>query len=371
VRKILAEARKEWTSFRRDRLALALAFLLPIFSLLLFGFGIRLESKQIKVAVQDLDQSPLSREYIARLWATNILCPASTSDPKTTPIEQIDRGTAKVGVIIPEGFEKRILALESSPLQVVIDGTDISNCQIVHNTVDGANAYFLQMLAKPFHQNHRPIVPDVRIWFNPGRKESLFIVPGAFGVILWMYPALLAAVGASREKEQNTILGAYASHMSALEFLLGKSLIYIAAGTIMSLVVIISAWIIFDVRPVGDIGPIFVGAPLYIITSVLFGLMLGTYASSQTTAVQATSSLGFFPCLLLSGFVYPINNIPFPLSLFSIIVPARYFIEMSRETFVRGIGWPAVWPDAFALVIFVSVLGAATWWKERRMQLRT
>lgn len=128
--------------------------------------------------------------------------------------------------------------------------------------------------------------------------------------------------------------------------------------------------IIFNVWPVGDPTPLLVSTPLYVMVSVLFGLMLGTYASNQTTAVQATSSIGFFPCLLLSGFVYPISNIPFPLSLFSIIVPARYFIELTRDSFVRGTGWSAVWYVPLVLLGFCVVLLGLSWLALRRMQVK-
>jgi ABC-2 type transport system permease protein len=356
MNKIFVQALKEWREFRRDRLTLALAFLLPIFSLLLFGYGIRLESKNIPLAVQDFDETSLSREYMARLYATNIIVPAVWKQ-FASPQAAIDRGVAKVAIIIPKGFEAHVLARETAPLQVLIDGSDISSAQIVLNTVKIANSYFEKMLS-PTARISLPVVPHLRIWFNPGRKESLFIVPGVLGVILWMYPALLAAVAASREKEHGTIVRVYSAGMSPVHLLLGKAVIYAVVGICLAIFICLINWLLFGVTPAGDITPIVVAIPIYVFTSVLFGLMLGTFASSQTVAVQATSTAGFFPCLLLSGFVYPISNIPFPLNLFSMIVPARYFIELSRDVFVRGAGWFAVWHDPLILMLFNIVFFA-------------
>jgi len=368
MKRVLVQANKEWVEFRRDRLSLALAFLLPLFSLLLFGYGIRLESKNIPMAAQDLDATAASREYVQRLYATTILVPSSWSGAGS-PGDAIDDGLAKVAVIIPQGFSRHIFAGETSPLQVLIDGTDISNSQIILNTVKAANAQFVRML-RPIHHNIRAVIPHLRVWFNPGSEESLFIVPGVFGVILWMYPSLLAAVAASREKEQGTIIHVYSSRIGALELLLGKALIYCLVGVCLAVFVMTFGWLLFGVSPIGDPTPLLLAVPIYVMTSVLFGLFLGTYANSQTVAVQATSTAGFFPCLLLSGFVYPISNIPFPLSLFSLAVPARYFIELTRDAYVRGAGWPAVWHDPLVLLLFVFLLLAGSWLGLRRMQLK-
>lgn len=368
---ILVQATKEWQEFRRDRLSLALAFLLPLFSLLLFGYGIRLESKNIPIIVNDLDNTSLSREFVQRLYATNVFLPVLGTDGMS-PTDAIDRSLAKAALMIPKGFTARIFEGKSSPVQVLIDGTDIANTQVVFNTIEAANLYFLATLKESRSPGAtlQMVVPQLRLWFNPGRKETLFIVPGAFGIILWMYPSLLTAVAASREKEQETIIRVYAANPNAFEFLLGKALVYFVVAICMAIIVMLAGTLLFGIRLVGDPTALMVATPLYVLTSVLFGLCLGTFASSQTTAVQATSTIGFFPCLLLSGFVYPISNIPFPLSLFSIIVPARYFVELSRDVFVRGTGWSAVWPVPLILLGFCCLLLAGSWLGVRRMQVK-
>jgi ABC-2 type transport system permease protein len=371
--RILVQALKEWQEFQRDRFSLALAFLLPLFSLLLFGYGIRLESKNIAMVVQDNDQTSFSREYINRLYATNILVRADAKQAKS-PRDAIDRGLAKVAIIVPAGFTDHVFRKEQSSLEVLIDGTDIANTQIVLNSIKAANIYFVAAVkaaktAAPT-SNIRVVSPQLRVWFNPGRLEPLFIVPGAIGIILWMYPALLSAVAASREKEQETIIRVYASTISPLEFLLGKALVYFAVGMVLSLLVIALGWILFAVKITSDPTPLLVSLPLYVFAAVLFGLMLGTLSSSQTVAVQATSTAGFFPCLLLSGFVYPIYNIPFPLNLFTFLVPARFFIELCRDVFVRGSGWAAVWSVPLILIVFCLVYLCGSWFSLRNMQLK-
>jgi ABC-2 type transport system permease protein len=253
----------------------------------------------------------------------------------------------------------------------MIDGTDIANTQIIFNTIEAANLYFLAGLKQAVTPDAtlQMVVPHLRLWFNPGRQETFFIVPGGFAIILWMFPALLTAVAASREKEQETIIRVYAANPKPLAFLLGKALIYFVVALCMAIIIMLTASLLFGIGVVGDWSPLIIATVLYVLTSVLFGLFLGTYASSQTIAVQATSTIGFFPCLLLSGFVYPISNIPFPLSLFSVVVPARYYVELTRDAFVRGCGWPAVWPIPLILLAFSCLLLAGSWYGIRRMQV--
>jgi ABC-2 type transport system permease protein len=155
-----------------------------------------------------------------------------------------------------------------------------------------------------------------------------------------------------------------------MAFLLGKALVYFAVGMCLAVMVMVIGAMLFHIGPVGDPSPLLVATPLYVLSSVLFGLMIGTFSNSQTVAVQATSTAGFFPCLLLSGVVYPIYNIPFPLSLFSLIVPARYFIELTRDSYVRGAGWPAVWPVPLTLIVFIAAFIFLSWLGLRRMQLK-
>lgn len=371
MNKVMVQANKEWSELKRDRFSLALAFLLPLFSLFLFGYGIRLESKNIPIVVNDMSNTFLSREYVDRLYATNIFKPAKIQ-PGQSASDAIKSGEAKVAMTIPEDFTRQIYRGNSATPKVMIDGTDISNTQVIFNSIKAANLYYLAMLKEERMPDAAVqwVKPHLRLLFNPGREETLFIVPGAFGVIFWMFPALLGAVAASREKEQETIIRVYSANPHPLQFLLGKALVYFSVCMLMATLIMMAGFLLFRVYPVGDPTPLLISTPIYMLVSVTFGLLLGTWANSQTTAVQATSTLGFFPCLLLSGFVYPISNIPFPLSLFSLIVPARYYIELTRDAFVRGCGWPAVWHVPLILLVFAVSFIGLSWLNLKRMQLK-
>lgn len=483
MKRIWTQCVKELSQFRRDRLTVALAFLLPLLTLLIFGYAIRLESKNIPLAIEDLDRSPLSRSYIERLFATNQFEPAalprSLGDRRDPAQVAIDKGLAKAAVVIPPDFSRQIKSGKPSTVQVLVDGTDVNNARVIKNSIQATTNFFLQTtdLQPTFSQQFDPgnrdrsqspvnnsnqsrspnqpslsssnnspqvqsspnrpvgggnqplepgnlnldqnslslnppnlsggqdpstrgssvgsqnssnsppsssraetnsfmatranprIVAHSRIWFNPGRKESLYIVPGVFAVIFWIYPSMLAALAMVREKEQGTILQVYASSLSARELLLGKGLAYFLVGLSEVVLIMTLGALLFGLWFAGDPTPLLIGTPIFLAASILFGLFVGVRASTQSAAVQGVATIGFLTALLLSGFIYPLSNIPFPLSLVSNIVPARYYIVVTRDAFVRGAGWPGVWFAPLAIAGLGLLLFAAAWRGLRRMQL--
>ena len=350
MKRILSQCLKEWVQFRRDRLTVALAIILPLATFLIFGFAIRLETKDIPIVVQDLDISPLSRAYTAQLFATQQFIPVRWS--KSGSVEQaLDQGVARAAVIIPPDFTRQIKSGQPSIVQVLVDGTDANNARLVQNSVKATTFNFLR--SSGLQSRPPKIAARTRLWFNPGRKESLYIVPGVYGVILWIYPSLLAAIAMVREKERGTIVQVYASSLTASELLLGKGLAYFLIGIAQAVVIITLGSLLFRLGFAGDPTPFLIGTLIYVGASVMFGLLIGTRAANQNAAVQAVATIGFLSSLLLSGFIYPLSNIPFPLSLISSVLPARYYIQLSRDGFVRG----ASWLNAGFILLILLVLG--------------
>ncbi len=370
MKRILAQCRKELSQFQRDRLTLALAFLLPFMTLIIFGFAIRLETKNIPLFIQDFDISPLSRAYTEKLFATNQFEPihqGNIPDIELRPQSVIDRGIAKASVIIPPDFSKRIKSGLTSQIQVLIDGTDVNNARIIKNSIQATTKFFL--IHSGLELSPDKVVAHIRLWFNPGRKESLAIIPGIYGLVLWIYPSLLTAIAMVREKEKGTILQVYTSNLSCEEFLLGKALGYLVIGMMEAILVMVTGSLIWQLKFAGDPTPLFIGTVLFLIDSIMFGLLIGVRSENQNSAVQMVSLLGFVSALLLSGFIYPLTNIPFPLSLISVIIPTRYYIEIARDAYVRGTGWTGIWFAMFMLFFLGSILFNAARKNLQKMQL--
>jgi len=341
MKRVWSQCVKELNQFRRDRLTVALAFLLPLAVVLIYGFGIRLEAKNIPLSVQDLDNSFLSRTYTERLFATQqfIPTPLDAADPKRA----LDRGDIKAAVIIPPDFARNLKSHQTITVQALVDGTDVNNARVIQNSLRATTRFFLRSTNLIPDRAESPFKVRIRLWFNPGRKEALHIVPGIFGVILWVFPSMLAAICLVREKEQGTIVQVYASDLSATDWLLGKELAYVLVALGEAILATIVSMTLFGLRFRGDPSTLVVGLGVYLAAAVAFGLFVGARATNQTAAVQGTAIVGFLTAILLSGFIYRLENVPFPISLLSNVIPARYFIQITRDVFVRGTGWPGIW----------------------------
>lgn len=366
IRRIRNQFFKELQQFQRDRLGVALAFILPVIALLIIGFAIRLEAKNIPLVARDLDQTTLSRSYIERLYATNLFVPAEWQGRRFP--DALDRGTAQVQITIPAGFTADAAAGRTGTVEVVIDGSDTINARVIDLAIKGTTLAVVQEQLGELSKT-LGIVAQVRLWFNPGREESLFIVPGSYGVILAIFPPLLIAIALVREKEQGTMLQLYASSLSALELLIGKSLAYIAVGLGEALLLFIVGFLCFGVRLVGDPFPLLIGTPVFLLAGVQLGLIIGIFTTTQSAAVQAIGTIKVLTAFLLAGFLFPLNSVPFPFSIASYLVPVRYYIELCRDVFVRGSGWFGTWSLILAMLILGLAEFGLAWWGMRRMQL--
>jgi ABC-2 type transport system permease protein len=358
MNRIISQCIKELAQFRRDRLTVALAFVLPFIALIVFGFAIRLEAKNIPLYVQDLDMTNISRSYIERLFATNKFIPRYSENLSDSflnnPQAIIDHGLAKVAVIIPPDFSSKIKSNLNTNIQVIVDGSDVNNARVIKNIIQATTANFLQVSQLQTIDNK--IIAHVRLWFNPGRQESLFIIPGLYGLFLWIFPSLLSAIAMVREKVDGTILQVYASTLSATEMILGKLLAYLIIGIVQAILIMVSGALIWQLSFAGDPIPLIISTVVFLVDAVCFGLLIGVLSEDQTSAIQGGIVIGFLASFLLSGMIYPLSNIPFPLSLISNIIPARYYIEISRDAYVRGTGWEGVWLSVLILILIGLLL---------------
>lgn len=348
MKRLIAQCQKELKQFVRDGLTVALAFVLPLLSLMLFGYGVRLEIKNIGLVVQNFDKGTLSADLVDRIY-NNSQFEAHPWHGKHPLESAMDKGYAKAAVIIPPDFSRTLRSGRQARFQVIVDATDVNNARVIKNGILATTNRFV--VDNRLTENNSILDSNIRLWFNPGRKESLYVVPGAIAVCLWIYPSLLAALAMVREKESGTILQAYASSITAVEFIGGKVLAYMIIGICEAIFLIVISMLCFDIQFVGDPTPYIIGTLFFILSAVSFGTMIGTRTNSQSAAVQAVATGGFTTALLLSGYLYPIRNIIYPLSYVTVLVPARWFVQLSRDSFVRGGGWVYDW----YLPVFLAV----------------
>jgi ABC-2 type transport system permease protein len=366
MRRILAQARKELIQIFRDRLALVLALVLPLILLFLLGTAMSLTVHDLPIIVQDFDNSAASRSLIENF--RNSLTFRVVSWPTDRPPElSFNRNDARAALIIPEHFDRDMARGASTEVQILVDGTDA-------NTAKLAQAYAGQIIAAYNQQRAgtarvAPISAQIRLWYNPGRDSKKFYGPGIFVLGLSMFPPLLAALAMSKEGEQNTILQVYVSSISAHEFLLGKILAFMVIALFEWVLTMIALFTYFGLSFAGDPTPFLVATVLYAFCVATFGTLIGAAIPNQAAAIQAVALGGFLLVFLLSGLIFPVENIPAGLRWVSNIVWGRYYIEIVRDALLKGGGWPAMWFQVLMIGLIGSFFYFITWRKMRAMQL--
>jgi ABC-2 type transport system permease protein len=264
MKRIIAQARKELTQIFRDRLTMALALVLPLILLALLGTALSFSVKGIAVVVQDFDQTPLSRRYIDALNAslTFRVTPLSLEQ---RPDQALMAERARVVVVIPENFERDFLRGRQAEAQWLIDAVDANTANNMRGQAAAlTNAFAAQAGAANGSPGKHVIKAETRMWYNPGGSSRKFIGPGAFAVVLALFPPLLAALAISREGEQKTILQVYVSSISAHEFLLGKAAAFFIIALAEWALALLVAVPLFDLKIAGDPTPLLVGTIFYL-----------------------------------------------------------------------------------------------------------
>ena len=360
MRRVFAQMRKELTQIARDRLGLVLALILPLFLMMLLGNAISLTVTGLPIIVQDLDDTPASRDFIDAFRASVTFHVVEWPSSRQ-PSDAFLTNAARAAVVIPEHFGRDMARGVNAEAQLLVDATDSNTAKLV-------SAYAGEVVSN-YRPAAEPVKTDIRLWFNPGRDSKKFYGPGVFVMGISMFPALLAALAMSKEGEQKTILQVYVSSISAHEFLLGKIMAYVLiaiAEAVLSLTLLFT-W--FGLRFAGDPSVFIVATILYAFCVAAFGSVVGAAIPSQAAAIQAVALGGFLLVFLLSGLIFPVQNMPGGLRWITSIVWSRYYIEIVRDALLQGGGWPSLWFNVLMIAVIGAIFYALGWAKLRRMQL--
>jgi ABC-2 type transport system permease protein len=366
MKRIIAQARKELTQLFRDKLTVVLALGLPLILLVLFGKTISFSVTDIKVFAQDLDQTPLSRKYLESMRAS--LTFQVMPMPLDMSVEEaLESEKARAVIVIPKDFERDMKRGIDAEVQWLIDATDANTANIMRGNATAITQAF--MAQNDLVATRPPIRAEMRMWYNPGRDSEKYIGPGVIAGVLSLFPPLLAALATSREGEQKTILQVYVSSISAPEYLLGKILAFFIIALAEWGLTVSLAMPLFGLHFAGDPTPLIVGTILYLLCNVCFGVMVGAKIANQAAAIQVVAGVCFLLAFMLSGFMFPLENIPPGIRWIAGVVPARYYIEITRDAFVRGGGWASVWHAPLMLTLIGSTYFIIAWRKMRNMQV--
>ena len=366
MRRILAQMRKELTQIVRDWRTLALALALPVFLLLLMSSALSLTVNELPIVVQDFDGSSASNSLVDSFRASITLKVVSWPVDKSAE-EALASNAARAVLIIPPHFGRDMARGVNPPVQFLVDASDANTAKLV-------TAYAGQ-IATSYNQQTGgaqagPIQTAIRLWFNPGLSSKKFYGPGIFVLGISMFPPLLAALAMAKEGELKTILQVYVSSIPAHEFLLGKIIAFMIVALAECLIMALFLFTWFGLSFAGDPTPALIATVLYAFCVAAFGTMVGAIIPNQAAALQAVAFGGFLLVFLLSGLIFPVENIPAGLRWISSLVWGRYYIEIVRDALLQGGGWPAMWLKVLIIGAIGAIFYGLAWHGMRRMQVK-
>ncbi|HJX34421.1 MAG TPA: ABC transporter permease [Desulfatiglandales bacterium] len=359
---IKAIARKEYYHLVRDFRSLYLAFIIPLFLIFMFGYALSLDVDNVKTVVVDHDRTDLSRDIIERLDASAYFNIIARLPDSSSAIRYIDDGRATLVIIIPPGLTADLRMDRESPVQLLLDGTDSNFAGISSGYVSAFMEDYNRHLMVDFinrkglREIKMPVDARIRVWFNEDMESRNFIVPSIIALIIMIVGVILTSLVIAREYENGTMETILSLPIGADDFFIGKALPYFFIGIVDTLVAILMGQILFGIVIKGNFLLVILASTLYLWVALSLGLLLSMAVKSQLVANQMAILVSWLPSVLLSDFVFPIDNMPLPLRVISHIVPARYFIDILNGLYLRNLGLSYLWFDYLALTVMFIVL---------------
>lgn len=371
-RRLRAVARKEFLHIVRDSRSLALALLLPLIMLIMFGYALSLDVDRIPTVVCDQDRSPESRDLIRRFSGSRYFTIERNIDAMSAIDYEIDSSRALVALTVPRDFGKDLQAGREAHVQIIIDGSDSNTASIAQGYTDALiQTYNLKIrsdaqIRKGGGELKNAVDVRPRFWYNSNLKSRNYIVPGLIAVILMIIAALLTSLTIAREWETGTMEQLLSTPVRPAELVLGKLSAYFALGMMDMIICLLVSVFVFEVPLRGNVILLFVSCFLFLFGALSWGIMISASTRNQLVAYQMGILSSFLPSFLLSGFIYSIQNMPLPIQLFTYLIPARYFIALLRGLFLKGVGAHVLWVELSFLTIYAVVIFAIASRKARQ-----
>jgi len=358
--RLLAIARKEVLQLRRDPRSLILAFLLPVALLVFFGYAISWDVSDIRLAVVDQDGGTRARELLDGFRASGRFTIVGRLERTSDIGPLLDRGRALIALVIPPRFGADLGAGRTAAVQAIVDGSDANTATIA---LGYAQAIVQQFSAQRLYQTRRvrlPITAETRVWYNEELASRNMIVPGLVAVIMMIIAGLLTSLTIAREWERGTMEQLASTPVTRLEVVIGKLLPYLAIGLVDVALCSLLGVLIFHVPFRGNVVFLMGASFAFLVGTLGLGLVISAVARTQILATQIGMVATFLPGFLLSGFMFPIDNMPLPLRVITYLVPARYFLVVTRGIFLKGVGPDVLWSEGLLMILYAVIgLGLA------------
>jgi ABC-2 type transport system permease protein len=358
MKTIFKIVRKEFLQFKRDPRMFQIILVAPVVQLIFLGYAATLDIKSIHTLVYDQDKTSASRNLIERFESSGFFSIDYYTENYKDASNLLANGKVLLMLVIPKNFEKRIERHQTAGLQAIFDASD-------GNTASITSGYVVQIISK-YSQNiilslmdktGRKIIPagklssEVRVWYNPTLKTRNFMVPGIVGLLLSIITLLLTSLAVVKEKEVGTLEQLIVTPIKPYQLILGKLIPFVVLGFIAVIIVLAAMRIVFAIEVRGSLVFLFVSAFLYILSTLGLGLFVSTVSKTQQQAMMISIFGILMPMVYLSGFAFPIENMPKIIQYISYFIPLRYFINIIRGVILKGVGFHELWLDALVLLL--------------------
>lgn len=355
---------KEFIQVFRDPRMRTVIFIIPCIQTIVIGYAVTLDVRDVRTAVYDLDNTSDSRELTARFVRSGYFRVVEHVDNDEQAQDLVDRGRASAVLHINRGFSEDLRGGRTAQLQVIVDGTDSNTAGIVLAYASGiGSAFSEQVLVERFdrlsgsHRDMNLVELRPRAWFNENLESRNYFVPGVIVIVVTLVTLLLTSMAVVREKEIGTMEQIMVTPITPTEFVLGKTVPFALIGFADVLIVTLVGTLWFQVPIRGSIPLLLFATGLYLMTTLGAGLFISTVSQTQQQAMMSTFFF-FFPAMLLSGFAFPVANMPVVVQWLTLLNPLRYFLVIVRGIFLKGIGADVLWRELLAL----AAMGITTLW---------
>jgi ABC-2 type transport system permease protein len=362
MKAILSILWKEFIQLRRDPRLFPVIFISPILQLLLLGYAANLDVKNIPSVICDLDRSAAGREFLDGFLNSGYFTAAGWVERLDQIDHFLDDGDASLALVIPRGFGDKVAAGRQAPVMIIADGSESQSATVGVNYANMiAMRYAQKIIFEVFERaagaGVRPVIvnPELRVWYNPELKSRNFMVPGVLGLILMIMTMSLASLGIVRERETGTMEQLIVTPIRPYQLIVGKLLPFVLIGLVDTVFVIAVARLWFAIPFRGSVPLLFAGCLIFMLNTLGIGLFISTISRTQQQAML-TSLFFVMPQIVLSGFVFPIENMPRVFQIATRIIPIRYFFVIIRGIMLKGAGLADLWEQAAALVVLGTVI---------------
>ena len=351
---------KELRQIRRDPTSLGMLLVLPAAMILLVGYALNFDVKQIPLVIWDQDRTPESRAFSEKFRTSEYFSHRFDAISYDEIERLILQNRARVALVIPAAFGREILSGATTRVQILVDGSDANTGgQAVgyasRITMDYSSRLVTEALARTGGGEYVPIDFQPRIWYNPDLISSKFLVPGLIGLILVLTAVVSTALTVVREKEMGTMEQIMVSPLRPVQVLLGKTIPYLGISLVAATAILVLGYLLFDIEIKGSIIVLYAGIVAIILGALGQGLLISTLTDSQQAAFMVAILSSLLPSFLLSGFVFPITSMPVVLQVLSNVAVTKFFLVVVRGVMLKGVGFDVVWPQFVYMAIFAAI----------------